>query len=50
MVISNMRPYRVYFTFYYEIADVLLHNYDKVVIQNHVFTLEPYESFLLRLR
>jgi hypothetical protein len=39
MVISNMRPYQVYFTFYYEIADVLLHNYDKVVIQNHVFTL-----------
>jgi glycosidase len=50
MVISNMRPYQVYFTFYYEIADVLLHNYDGVIIVNHVFTLRPYESFLLRLR
>jgi len=45
-----MRPYQVYFTFYYEIADVLLHNCDGVILQNHVFTLRPYESFLLRLR
>jgi glycosidase len=50
MVISNMRPYQVYFTFYYEIADVLLHNCEGVVLNNHVFTLRPYESFLLRLR
>lgn len=50
VVISNMRPYQVYFTFYYEIADVLLHNCDGVILQNHVFTLRPYESFLLRLR
>jgi oligo-1,6-glucosidase len=49
-VISNMRPYQVYFTFYYEIADVLLNNYDGVILANHVFTLRPYESFLLRLR
>lgn len=50
MVISNFRPTQVYFTFYYEIADVLLHNYDGVMITNHVFTLRPYESYLLRLR
>lgn len=50
MVISNMRAYPVYFTFYYEIADVLLHNYEKTELQNHVFTLQPFESFLLRLR
>jgi oligo-1,6-glucosidase len=50
MVISNFRPTTVYFTFYYEIADVLLHNYDGVIIANHVFTLRPYESYLLRLR
>ncbi len=50
MVISNFRPYEVKFTFYYDIADVVLHNYDKVLIENHVFTLRPYESFLLLLR
>jgi oligo-1,6-glucosidase len=50
MVISNFRPYQVYFTFYYEIADVLLHNYDGVLINNHVFTLRPFESYLLKLR
>lgn len=50
MVISNFRPYEVKFTFYYDISDVLLHNYDGVILDNHVFTLRPYESFLLRLR
>lgn len=50
MVISNFRPYKVYFTFYYEISDVLLHNYDKILLDDHVFTLRPFESFLLRLR
>ena len=50
MVISNFRPYQVYFTFYYEIADVLLHNYDGVLITDHIFTLRPFESYLLRLR
>jgi hypothetical protein len=50
MVISNMRPYQVYFTFYYEIADVLLHNYDGVIIVNHVFTLRPYESYLIKAK
>jgi len=50
MVISNFRPYQVYFTFYYEIADVLLHNYDQVMLDDHVFTLRPFETFLLRIR
>jgi Glycosidases len=50
MVISNFRPYQVYFTFYYEIGDVLLHNYDQVILEDHVFTLRPFETFLLRLR
>jgi oligo-1,6-glucosidase len=50
MVISNFRPYQVYFTFYYEIADVLLHNYDQVLLDDHVFTLRPFESLLLRIR
>lgn len=50
MVISNFRPYTVYFTFYYELSDILLHNYDKVLLEDHMFTLRPFESFLLRLR
>jgi len=49
-VISSFRPYTTYFTFLYEIGDVLLHNYDGVIIKDHVFTLRPFESFLLRLR
>jgi glycosidase len=50
MVISNMRPYQVYFTFYYDIKDILLHNYEGVIISDHVFTLRPFESFLLKIR
>jgi glycosidase len=50
MVISNFRPYQVYFTFYYEIGDVLLHNYDQVILEDHVFTLRPFESYLIQLR
>ncbi len=47
MVITNMRPYQVYFTFNFQIADVLLHNYDGVLLSNHVLTLRPFESYLL---
>ena len=50
MVISNFRPYTVYFTFYYEMKDVLLHNYDGVLLKDHVITLRPFESFLLVVR
>jgi oligo-1,6-glucosidase len=50
MVISNFRPYQVYFTFYYDIKDILLHNYEGVIISDHVFTLRPFESFLLKVR
>lgn len=50
MVISSFRPYETKFTFYYEIRDVILHNYDKVLLENHVFTLRPYESLLLVIR
>ncbi len=50
MVISNFRPYTVYFTFYYEIKDVLLHNYDGVIMNDHVITLRSFESFLLVVR
>ncbi len=50
LVLSSFRPYTCKFTFYYEIADVLLHNYDKVLIEDHIFTLRPFESFLLVVR
>ncbi len=50
MLISNFRPYEVYFTFNYEIADIVLHNYDGVLLNNHVFTLRPYECYLLKIR
>jgi len=50
MVISNFRPYQVYFTFYYDIRDILLHNYEGVILNDHVFTLRPYECFLLKVR
>ncbi len=50
MVISNFRPYEVYFTFDYQIADILLQNYDGVILKDHVFTLRPFETLLLRLR
>ncbi len=46
MVVTNMRPYQVYFTFNFQIADILLHNYDGVLLNNHVLTLRPFESFL----
>jgi glycosidase len=50
MVISNFRPYTVYFSFYFQINDILLHNYGDVIIKDHVFELRPYESFLLKIR
>lgn len=49
MVVSNFRDYEVKFSFYWRIKDVLLHNYDSVLLQNHEFTLRPFESFLLRV-
>ena len=50
MCISNFRPYQVYFTFNYELADIVLHNYDGVLLNNHVFTLRPFECYLLKIR
>lgn len=50
MVISNFRPYQTYFTFNYEIGDIVLHNYDGVLLKDHVFTLRPFECYLLKIR
>lgn len=49
VVISNFRPYEVKFSFYWRIKDVILHNYDGVLYSDHVFTLRPFESFLLKV-
>lgn len=48
VVIANMRPYQCYFSFYSNIADVLLHNYGDVVLRDHVFTLRPFECIVLK--
>lgn len=50
MVVSNFRPYQTYFTFNYEIGDIVLHNYDGVLLKDHVFTLRPFECYLLKIR
>ncbi len=47
MVISNMRDYDVYFSFYFDILDIKLHNYGDVILEDHVFKLRPFETFLL---
>ena len=50
MVISNFRPYTVYFSFYFSLINILLHNYGDVKLENHVYELRPFESFLLEVR
>lgn len=47
MVISNMRDYDVYFSFYFELLDIKLHNYGDVILEDRVFKLRPFETYLL---
>ena len=47
--IASMRPWQTYFSFYWIPKDVILHNYADVLLQNHVFTLRPFECFLLKV-
>ncbi|MBE6126484.1 MAG: alpha-glucosidase [Erysipelotrichaceae bacterium] len=49
VVIASFRPYQTYFSFYWAVRDVLLHNYADVILQDHVFTLRPFECFLLKV-
>jgi alpha-glucosidase len=49
VVVANLRPYSTFFGFYHTIRDVVLHNYGDVIINDHVFTLRPFECFLLRV-
>ena len=48
-VIANLRPYQVYFGFYNHPQDVVLHNYGDVLLNDHVFTLRPFECFLIKI-
>ena len=50
-VISNFRDYDVKFSMYFRIKDVVLHNYDGVLLdQNKVLTLRPFECLVLKIR
>ena len=49
VVIASLRPYETYFSFYHMIRDVVLHNYGDVLLKDHVFTLRPFECFLLKV-
>lgn len=50
VVIANMRSFQCYFSFYYNILDVVLHNYEGVLLKDHVFALRPYECYVLKVR
>ena len=39
----------IYFSFYYNIIDVVLHNYEGVLLKDHVFALRPYECYVLKV-
>ncbi|MCR5348466.1 MAG: alpha-glucosidase [Bacilli bacterium] len=49
ILIASMRPYVTYFSFYWMPKDVILHNYGDVLLIDHVFTLRPFECFLLAI-
>ena len=49
VVITNFRPYNVYFGFYDFISDIIIHNYGDIKYENHVFELRPFETFLLKV-
>ena len=49
IVIASLRPYETYFSFYWTPRDVILHNYGDVLLKDHVFTLRPFEVFLLKV-
>lgn len=49
VVIASLRPYQTYFSFYWTPRDVILHNYGDVLLNDHVFTLRPFEVFLLKV-
>ena len=48
VVIASFRPYDTLFGFWWRINDVLLHNYEDFQINDHVFTLRPYEVIVLK--
>lgn len=47
--IASFRPYQTYFSFYYRITDIILHNYEDVLFDGYSFTLRPFEVFLIKI-
>ena len=47
VVITNMRPFTVYFSFYSNFSDILVHNYGDVIFRDHIFELRPFETYTL---
>lgn len=48
IVVANMRDHDVDFPFFYSIKECYLHNYDAAIYKDHVFTLRPFECFLIK--
>ena len=49
VLLASFRPYDTYFGFYWPVQDVLLHNYQDTIFENHVFHLRPFEVLLLKV-
>ncbi len=48
VVISNFRDKKISFDFDYNVFDVLLHNYDRLIINNKKIELKPFESVVIK--
>lgn len=49
VVITSFRPYTTYFSFYHRIRDIILHNYEDVLLDSYTFTLRPFETYLIKI-
>ena len=49
VLIASFRPYETYFSFYYRITDIILHNYDDVLLSDYRFKLRPFEVYLIKI-
>lgn len=49
VVITSFRPYITYFSFYHRIRDIILHNYEDVLLDSYTFTLRPFETYLIKI-
>lgn len=49
IVIASMRKFDTYFSFFWTVKGVYLHNYADTIYENHVFHLRPFECFVLKV-